>query len=65
LACTRFNPKPPAFKEAIRIFVSPPSSWKEEIASVLERDRMRDIYDLYFLLVLRRMKHDESSTREK
>ena len=37
----------------------------EEIASVLERDRMRDIYDLYFLLALRRMKHDESPTREK
>ena len=37
----------------------------EKIASVLERDKMRDIYDLYFLLALRRMKHDESPTREK
>ena len=37
----------------------------ENIASILERDKMRDIYDLYFLLVLRETKLDESLVREK
>ncbi len=37
----------------------------EKIASVLERDKMRDIYDLYFLLVIRGIKPDESMVKEK
>ena len=37
----------------------------EKVASILERDKMRDIYDLYFLLVIRGIKPNESLIREK
>lgn len=37
----------------------------EKVASILERDKMRDIYDLYFLLILRGIEYDESMVVEK
>ena len=37
----------------------------EKIASIMEMDRMRDIYDLYFLLHLRGVKYDDSLLLEK
>lgn len=37
----------------------------EMIASVVKRDKMRDIYDLYFMVVLRNMKPNLSLVTEK
>ena len=37
----------------------------EKIASIFERDKMRDIYDVYFLLVMRGLKFNESMVIEK
>ena len=37
----------------------------EKIASIMERDKIRDIYDLYFLLFLKKVKYDESLVIEK
>jgi predicted nucleotidyltransferase component of viral defense system len=37
----------------------------EKTAAIIERDKMRDIYDLYFLLVLRGMKFNIQIVREK
>jgi predicted nucleotidyltransferase component of viral defense system len=37
----------------------------EKVASILEREKMRDIYDLYFLLVLRGVKPVESLFMDK
>ena len=37
----------------------------EKVASILERDKIRDIYDLYFLLFFKKVKYDESMVLEK
>ena len=37
----------------------------EKMATIIERDKMRDIYDLYFLLVLRSMKFNIKIVNEK
>jgi predicted nucleotidyltransferase component of viral defense system len=37
----------------------------EKVASIMERDKIRDIYDLYFLLFLKKVKYEESLVIEK
>ncbi len=37
----------------------------EKIAAITERSKMRDIYDAYYLLVLRNIKYDEKLVEEK
>lgn len=37
----------------------------EKVASIIERDKIRDIYDLYFLLFLKKVKYDEPMVIEK
>ncbi len=37
----------------------------EKVAAALERTRMRDLYDLYYLLVIRKIKYDETLVEEK
>lgn len=37
----------------------------EKIATTIERTRMRDIYDIYYLLVIKNLKYDEKSVKEK
>ncbi|MCI2413471.1 MAG: nucleotidyl transferase AbiEii/AbiGii toxin family protein, partial [Cuniculiplasma sp.] len=37
----------------------------EKVASIIERDKIRDIYDLYFLLDIKKVKYDESLVIEK
>ena len=37
----------------------------EKVALIIERDKIRDIYDLYFLLLLKKVKYNESLVLEK
>ena len=37
----------------------------EKIAAMIERDKMRDIYDIYYLLTIKNVKYDEELVREK
>ncbi len=37
----------------------------EKIAAIIERTKMRDIYDAYYLLVIRKLKYDEKLVAEK
>ncbi|MCL5412839.1 MAG: nucleotidyl transferase AbiEii/AbiGii toxin family protein [Candidatus Marsarchaeota archaeon] len=37
----------------------------EKIASIIERSKMRDIYDAYYLLVIRKLRYDEDMVVEK
>ena len=37
----------------------------EKIASIFERDKLRDIYDVYFLLLVRGLRYNESMVAEK
>ncbi len=37
----------------------------EKIASIFERDKMRDIYDLYFLLIIKGIEYDEAIVVKK
>ncbi|MHB8395839.1 MAG: nucleotidyl transferase AbiEii/AbiGii toxin family protein [Thermoplasmataceae archaeon] len=37
----------------------------EKIAAMIERDKMRDIYDIYYLLAMKNLKYDEKSVEEK
>ncbi len=37
----------------------------EKIAAIIERDKMRDIYDIYYLLAIKKVKYDENSVKKK
>ena len=37
----------------------------EKIAAMIERDKMRDIYDVYYLLTIKNVKYDEALIKEK
>ena len=37
----------------------------EKIATTIERTKMRDIYDIYYLLAIKNLKYDEKSVKEK
>lgn len=58
----------PAYQD-IPVFVVPVMNIEEivseKIAAILERDKMRDIYDLYFLIVMHKTKIDRSLILEK
>ena len=55
--------------QAIPLFLVPVMNLEEiaaeKVASILERDKIRDIYDLYFLLFFKKVKYDESMVLEK